>query len=261
MYAHLISVFKQTVRYHRMDYKARESVWRKKATNIFTPNTSVSNVDSSVSDQEIFRKYKNAMFKKTRFWWTRTALQNYVDHEIIPRGLRVQLFPTFDLKDEKLVKRWSQAATICSLEFLRIIIESNAQVISEIESELERLEELMKKDITKENLEIWSNEFNKDLDKWENDICQRKLKKYQRDMRDYEENKIYKWQWKKVNTDFDIHRKSSFNSISSASDASTSSTNHGPHMTTRSGGRKNEYKKQADIFTKGFKHRDDKFKL
>ncbi|XP_069616233.1 uncharacterized protein [Ranitomeya imitator] len=244
-----------------MDYKARESVWRKKATNMFNGGASGSNTVTSVSDKEMFRQYKNVMYKKTRLWWTKTALENYVEHEIVPRGLRVQLFPTFELKDEKLIKRWSSAASACSLEFLRIIIDSNTQAISEIENELDKLEDTMRKEIKKESLEAWSGDFNNDMEKWENEICQRKVKKYHRDVKDYEENRVFRWQWKRNYTETNRQRQPSFSSLSSTSETSTSSLNREPNMITRFGSRRNDQKRQADIFTRTSKNREDNFKV
>ncbi|CAJ0929127.1 unnamed protein product [Ranitomeya imitator] len=99
------------------------------------------------------------------------------------------------------------------------------------------------------------------MEKWENEICQRKVKKYHRDVKDYEENRVFRWQWKKNYTETNRQRQPSFSSFSSTSETSTSSLNREPNMTTRFASRRNDQKRQADIFTRTSKNREDNFKV
>ncbi|XP_069614940.1 uncharacterized protein [Ranitomeya imitator] len=182
-----------------MDFKAREKTWLNKASNIFRQGASSTAGEAVTPNKDLIKIYRNALFKKTRLWWNRATLENYMDKQIIPRGLRVQLYPSFELEDDVLIKRWTSAATTCSLDFIQIIIDKNTMSLQTIDSQIEDYEKQLVKDIPVDNLDKIMTEINKDVDRWENEICQSKIKKFQRDTNDYDTDKIYRWQIKRQN--------------------------------------------------------------
>ncbi|XP_069588304.1 uncharacterized protein [Ranitomeya imitator] len=260
MFIYRISVFRQYTQFRIMDFSARELSWRQKASNIFRSNASQPMTDASNIERDMMKQYKNCIHKKTKIWWTKTTLENYVSQKIIPRGLRVQLYPTFDLGEQHLIDRWMTAASACSLEFLQIIIESNTASIKKIEDEISRLELLLKKDVKNDQLESFLKEIDNDLEKWEKDICAVKTKKYLRDVSDYDNNKIYRWQNPRSNDEKRKARSESFSSTSSTSDAGTSVQGNEAtpwNKRTRFGGGS----KHDEFFKKRTYQRNDKMKV
>ncbi|XP_077155698.1 uncharacterized protein LOC143818193 [Ranitomeya variabilis] len=177
-----------------MDLKARESAWRSKAVDIFEQSVPVVSHDAPHEIKDGIFQYRNVLQRKIRLWWNKTTLENYHTKKIVPRGLRVQLFPTYDLGDPELVKRWISAASTCSLEFIQILIDNNATSLEEVDKKLEDLQKSLQKEMQKEQFEKLLREFDTDITKWEDNVSKEKLKKFQRDVTDYDLNKIFRWQ-------------------------------------------------------------------
>ncbi|XP_073399760.1 uncharacterized protein [Dendrobates tinctorius] len=180
-----------------MDFKAKESSWQAKATSMFKRGATSSHSSTSHVSQENTQKYKRALNKKIKVWWTKITLENYVAQNIVPRGLRINIYPTFDLGEETLINRWIAAANTCSLEFIKIIIEKNSIILKNIETEIEDLQKILLHDMRKEEFQEFVTKLDKDIEKWENHISLNKQKKYERDWADFESKRIFKWQMPK----------------------------------------------------------------
>ncbi|XP_069589329.1 uncharacterized protein [Ranitomeya imitator] len=253
-------LYRQTVRFllYRMDFKAREKTWQAKASDLFKQGPTKTNEDVVTINKDLIKQYRSALYKKTKTWWNRSALENYMDKQIIPRGLRVQLYPSFELEDDVLIKRWLSTATTCSLEFIQIIIDKNTMSLASLDSEIDECEQRLMKDIPVENFDQVMTEINKDVDRWEKEVCQNKIRKFQRDVNDYDTDKIYRWQNKKAThpgrnkqndrrTGKSSHQRSpSASSAISTSDINTSQSD-GENVTSETS--KNE-KRLPDIFTR-----------
>ncbi|XP_069616210.1 uncharacterized protein [Ranitomeya imitator] len=208
-----------------MDHKAKESSWQAKALNIFKKGAGSASTTSPYNQQENVKKYKNALHKKIKIWWTKITLENYIAQQIIPRGLRVHLFPTFDLNDESLKERWIKAANTCSFEFINIIIESNMATLRNIETEIDSLQKILQQKLKADCFQEKICKLDKEIEKWEGTISQNKQKKYERDLADFDSNKIFKWQTEKTSIRRNISRSSSIISNSSLSEGGESTHN------------------------------------
>ncbi|XP_069618466.1 uncharacterized protein [Ranitomeya imitator] len=207
-----------------MDFRAKESSWQAKASNMFKKGAGPSPTSFNSNQQENVTKYKNAVHKKIKIWWTKTTLENYVAQHIVPRGLRIHIFPTFDLDDISLKERWIKAANTCSLEFLNIIIENNARTLKNVEAEIDSLQKGLQQELKAESFQEMINKLDKDIEKWEGAISLNKQKKYERDWVDFETNKIFKWQnMKPIRRN--VSRSSSITSNSSISEGGEPSHN------------------------------------
>ncbi|CAJ0921398.1 unnamed protein product [Ranitomeya imitator] len=205
-----------------MDLKAKESSWQAKATNMFKKGAGPLPTSSSYNQQENIKKYKNTVHRKIKIWWTKTTLENYVSQQIVPRGLRVHLFPTFNLDDESLKERWMKAANACSVEFMKIIIENNTNTLKSIETEIESLQRLLQQDLSGDSFQEMIGKLDKEIEKWEGVISHNKQKKYERDLADFETNRIFKWQINRTSTRKNVSRSSSIASGSSMSEGGDS---------------------------------------
>ncbi|XP_069604638.1 uncharacterized protein [Ranitomeya imitator] len=248
-----------------MDFKAREKAWQSKASDLFKQGTSLGTQETTTANKDLIKSYKNALYKKNRLWWNKTSLENYLDKQIIPRGLRVQIYPSFELGDDTLIKRWISAAMTCSLDFMQIIVDKNSQSLKILDEEIDEMEKNILKQLPVDNFDTSLAEINKEVDKWESQISQNKLKKLQRDLKDYENDKIYRWQYKnakKVNKenmeenrpDLSHERTASESSCASTSDNHNTSASEGENYTIRErrprrGNPRNE-KRLHDIFTR-----------
>ncbi|KAM4052771.1 uncharacterized protein ACNLHF_003938 [Anomaloglossus baeobatrachus] len=203
-----------------MDLQAKLTSWQSKATNIFSRSSTYTTTNPSLSSKELTKKYRNLMFKQTKIWWTKTSMENYWDQKIVPRGLRIQIYPTFDLEDDVLIKRWMEAANTCSLEFIKIIIDKNSATLQKLEEEIKNLQESIKAEMDEDAFKEFSVLMTRDSEKWEKNISASKASKYQRDISDFEKNNIFHWQTRKNK---EGTKRGSITSVSSISDNETAS--------------------------------------
>ncbi|XP_069591429.1 uncharacterized protein [Ranitomeya imitator] len=234
-----------------MDFMAKESSWQAKATSMFKKGAGPLPTSSSYSQQENIKNYKNIVHRKIKIWWTKITLENYVSQQIIPRGLRVHLFPTFNLDDESLKERWIKAANMCSFEFMKIIIENNTNTLKTIETEIESLQRTLQQDLSTELFQEMIGKLDKEIEKWEGVISQNKRKKYERDLVDFETNKIFKWQTNKTSIRPSASRSSSItsgSSISEGGDRPNYSGYNGPktRQFTKKGSTQGSYNQKGD---------------
>ncbi|XP_077130999.1 uncharacterized protein LOC143808979 [Ranitomeya variabilis] len=177
-----------------MDLKARETNWRSKASDLFKQGGSAGLQDVTIENRDLSIQYKNAVHKKTKTWWNKTTLENYVARDIVPRGLRVQVYPSFDLEDSELISRWKKAAITCSMEFMKIIIDKNTLCMNMLDKEIDELHRELKKQLAADKMESFIQTIEKEIDKKETEISDLKLKKFIRDTTDFETDKIFRWQ-------------------------------------------------------------------
>ncbi|XP_077155858.1 uncharacterized protein LOC143818449 [Ranitomeya variabilis] len=236
-----------------MDLRARETTWRSKATDLFKQGASSVSQDFIVENRDLSLQYRNALHRKTKLWWNKATLENYLVQSIVPRGLRVQVYPSFELEDPELTQRWCKAAITCSLEFIKIIIDKNNMSITTLDADIEELHKNIKKQLPADKMENFIKNIEKDMDKWENEISALKVKKFARDTADFETEKIFKWQLPKKKLRMDgakytgSEREQASLTENSTSGSEAESSNE-YHMRTRTGARENREGRKYPVF-------------
>ncbi|XP_075454222.1 uncharacterized protein LOC142493677 [Ascaphus truei] len=175
-----------------MDFNAREQERLKNADEIFfmadVSHIQASTLATTVGKDNI--KLLNALMRKrARVWWNKTALERYLDHKLIPRGLRIKTFPAFQFSDPNHKVRWEGVLNQCSFELMSILIEHDSNTFKEVSLEIEEIQK---------NLEPNDLQFVKiieeDIVKYETEITDIKKVKFNRDSIDYQTDKVYNWQ-------------------------------------------------------------------
>ncbi|XP_069601861.1 uncharacterized protein [Ranitomeya imitator] len=176
-----------------MDFRARDGAWLTQLNEVFKDTNELGSEGSYIGLQDTIVRFKDLLRKRAKIWWNHAFLDRYLIKGLIPRGLRIQVFPSFPVEDANIRERWEDCANKCSIGFMEILKEMNSASIKEIESEIDTLQSMIKKDMSNEAL----NKFNKDVEaevqKWVEEIQQVKTKKFQRDVNDKQTNKMYKW--------------------------------------------------------------------
>ncbi|XP_075720101.1 uncharacterized protein LOC142760804 [Rhinoderma darwinii] len=174
-----------------------------------------------------------------RVWWNKVALEQYLTKDLIPRGLRVQVFPSFTFDDTMFRSRWEEACKSCSRTFIELLIGWDKKQLEEIEKLILPLQEKVKTELTSDLLSKFEHELSLEYTKWENDIKELKSKKYQRDLMDFQEQRVYKWQRRGVNT---MLRSESLSSLDSATSGASQGSQ--PMKTRRYETRRNPTKRK-----------------
>ncbi|XP_053569871.1 phosphatidylinositol 3,4,5-trisphosphate 5-phosphatase 2 [Bombina bombina] len=122
-----------------------------------------------------------------------SAYDKYLAKHIIPRGLRVRLFPTFSFHIDTYKDRWEQALINCSEILVAILSDYETEVMSELDKEISEYNIKLQKFETLDKFKQSYKEMREELDKREKEIIQTKCSKMKRDIKDFEKGRIFTW--------------------------------------------------------------------
>ncbi|XP_075458015.1 uncharacterized protein LOC142495857 [Ascaphus truei] len=165
----------------------------KKASHVFGEEKELTCEEPSDLTNH-FVKLEKLLVEDIRLWWDITTLENYINTNRIPRGLRVKKVPTFGFANRQFEQDWIKILDKCSVRLMELIIQQKIHEKDVLNVEItafqnklkpfETRDQFIKNDVTLlENLEII-----------EEGISEKKQIKYERDKADYSRGHIYCWQ-------------------------------------------------------------------
>lgn len=121
------------------------------------------------------------------------TLSDYWRKGFIPRGLRIKKFPAYGSGvNGEFKKKWEAILSKCSFDLILLLIEEAKKDREFIQQEIEeinkKLEEFRSDQWTDLHAKLTEN-----LKKFKDQLVQDKLRKFQRDEKDYKENRVYSW--------------------------------------------------------------------
>ncbi|XP_075699620.1 spectrin beta chain, non-erythrocytic 5 [Rhinoderma darwinii] len=178
---------------HPMDFRVRDQSWLIQLDEIFKEDSSLFLNTSGRDCRELSSRLRNLFNQRTKIWWNKAFLEKYLTRKLIPRGLRVEVFPSFDTDNDDFRKKWEKLSDNCSKGYMELLVLSNQSTLIEIEKNIEEIQAILKAELSSVALDKVSEDLNKDLEKWEKDICTVKAGKFQWDVQDYQQHRVYKW--------------------------------------------------------------------
>ena len=154
------------------------------------------NIDDTITVnlEQGFKQLKNVMDKQIRVWWDIMTLEKYKQAHITPRRLRWDLGPNDGLTEDGLTQAWYNFFNGCENKLLDIIIDRRKIKLNKIETTINSLKESMTTHISTDDYSTRAKKLQDFLSKLDTEIKNKKVKKYQRDKKDYLAGKIYSWQ-------------------------------------------------------------------
>lgn len=130
----------------------RSSDWPKSAhmwsTNTFQKDNNLPSVSAKVIPEHLetlFRETYKHNDKRMRFKLHHDTLKKYIELDLIPKGLRLQLSPSYGHDDPEFVTQWNNILHQCSLRILDLLVEHCSKkvnftdtLLSELHGKLER---------------------------------------------------------------------------------------------------------------------------
>ncbi|KAJ1126567.1 hypothetical protein NDU88_004974 [Pleurodeles waltl] len=127
-----------------------------------------------MSAKSTFLALERALKKGTSKWWEAASLKKYLEHELIPRGLRILIFPPTDTTSQERLQQWEASLQLASNNMIRQLIEIAQEAYEKHREEVDqlnkRIDEANWGNITVKTYEILYNI----IDHYEEDIIQRK---------------------------------------------------------------------------------------
>ncbi|XP_069601734.1 uncharacterized protein [Ranitomeya imitator] len=176
-----------------MDFRALDCTWRAQINDVCLDNADGVVEGSSKELQEVVHRFKELLRKRTRTWWNHEFLDMYIQKDLIPRGLRIQVFPSFPILDDKFKNDWEELTNTCSRGFMVLLKRLNHESLEVIEKEIDELQVCLQKDMSSDALKKLNEEIDADLQKWAHDIQTTKTKKFNRDILDKQQSRVYRW--------------------------------------------------------------------
>ncbi|CAJ0933915.1 unnamed protein product [Ranitomeya imitator] len=177
-----------------MDLSSRETAWSNRALGLFDKDSStVAGVASKdVEFHSLSFKILGLHKSLTKTWWNIKSLEEYKKANLVPRGLRIQIFPAWEATPE-FQSTWEAGLAKCSTILLDMLIEHDQILLNKIKTEIKTCENKLgdfDKDILVSPFQL---KLKNQIDIFEKEIISRKRNKFYRDKSDYTSGKAYRW--------------------------------------------------------------------
>ncbi|XP_077147704.1 uncharacterized protein LOC143808682 [Ranitomeya variabilis] len=213
-----------------MDYKAKEKAWLGQVEQVFGGSVSAPQSDDR-KWEDLRSSIQDLLIKRTKLWWNRAFLERYVAANMIPRGLRVRVIPTFPVEDAQFVSNWEDTCSTCSLALIKLLINLNSNNICELDKLIDSTQSELRSGCPAEKITIFDLNLEKTLDSVVKKIHESQINKFNRDQRDYQQHTVYLWRKAKTSQ----QRLKSVPSVTSISSLSEQSDTSSYSIITRSG--------------------------
>lgn len=148
---------------------------------------------SNINNPSNFNEILNTRKKITRLELHAMMLGNYVKLERIPRGQRVQKAPAMFIEDVEFCEKWVSILNKCSSDLMLLLIEKSSETISTLKSNLDNSLSFLKDKFTVDKFVAKMKETEDLISVFAAKIKDFKLRKFDRDAKDYSSNKVHKF--------------------------------------------------------------------
>ncbi|XP_043924848.1 uncharacterized protein LOC122799665 [Protopterus annectens] len=121
----------------------------------------------------------------------------YLAAKIIPRGLRVYVEPGLGNNDEQFMLKWRAIQATASSMFLQMLVEHYEKQLPDLIAKLEQCFECTQEYVNTLDYQNLYTQFVTDTEKYDKELCKRKMHKYQRDVSDFNKATVYTWKKQK----------------------------------------------------------------
>lgn len=144
-----------------MDLRARERTWLQQLDSVFKDDSTLGDLTARGRVSETQNSLKLLMHKRIKIWWNKAFLEKYLQRKLIPRGLRIQVFPSFPIDDDNFTTKWEETCTNGSVKFMELLIGHNKRSLEALDIEIESLQKKLNETCTEEE----KNKFNLAMEK------------------------------------------------------------------------------------------------
>ncbi|XP_077121425.1 uncharacterized protein LOC143776202 [Ranitomeya variabilis] len=116
-----------------------------------------------------------------------------MQRQLIPRGLRIQVTPSFPVDDEEFVKNWEEICNGTSRKLMELLIKLNLGILTKIDDLLDETFTKAKAILTPEQIQTINVQMDKNIDQWVKDIQTKQSSKLMRDQKDFSGGNVYRW--------------------------------------------------------------------
>ncbi|XP_068135418.1 uncharacterized protein [Hyperolius riggenbachi] len=170
-----------------------EACWEVNLQSIFAHKESaISGSGISKELKQLCLELKDIHINYIKVWWNVSSLENYDRQGIYPRGLRVQIFPSWYLNEDGR-KLWETGLSKCSHIIVEMLLLHDRELLIQYKQKISDLKTQIGQMGPTDRIEAFMTDLKNELDKIETDIISNKTKKLSRDRLDYSLKRAYLW--------------------------------------------------------------------
>lgn len=152
-------------------------------------SSQLTNQDDEI--RNTFKEHKKLLVKHQNRKWDVSFLETYINHRIVPRGLRDHMVPAEHLHNERFLPKWKEPCINHGIAVMGLIVEEEKIQLDELKEMidasaqgLDSLKEL--EEFTKQN-----DILKKELERVQLNLKTTKQSKFRRDLADFEKNQVF----------------------------------------------------------------------
>lgn len=173
---------------YRLSETERESILTQFPAGTFRlPARHTEPASNAIQTLEVLRR------KEVTMTLHASTLAEYVRSYKIPRGLRSPLTPNLLNTDEEFTRHWYGISNQYSRDLMLLTIKHLQIAINKTKEEIADAEHTLRQTCPADKLEHTLALIDENIEKLHSTILQVKMKKLERDNKDYETNQVYTW--------------------------------------------------------------------
>ncbi|XP_075208113.1 uncharacterized protein LOC142313011 [Anomaloglossus baeobatrachus] len=172
-------------------FNVNNSTRLNKAAALFALDN-VQNLEISPDLKEQMNNLEKLMTSRLKTWWDSKTLSAYLEHNMLPRGLRIKKRPT-TVYDEDFIKSWDQILSNCSIKLIELILTYEQKKMDSLENSIKEIESNLQTHVQSSAFLASQQKINDNLTKLEEFITTTKQNKFKLDTLDYSSNHVYDW--------------------------------------------------------------------
>ncbi|XP_040178113.1 uncharacterized protein LOC120910420 [Rana temporaria] len=161
---------------------------------MFKIQSNTNNADITIPELDrAFSRLQRLLEKKVRIFWHKQYFIKYVENQITPWGLRIQIFPNLKKVDDALKLRWEQNLQSCSFEMMNILCNQYEAEIEDLDVQVNAWYIELVLSISNPLFIAREKSLKEHLEEYTTDLINFKEGKYLRDKAAYDNKYAYKW--------------------------------------------------------------------
>lgn len=151
-------------------------------------------MQQSANNQTSYNDLKRLMDKDKRLELHAITLSDYWRKEMIPRGLRINKFPSFGKDNLTFKKKWEAILNKCSLDLMLLLIDEAKTQRTDLRHQIETAKQEVFSSIANEHeADTLQTKLRETINELSNNLKRIKLEKFKRDEQDYKDETVYSW--------------------------------------------------------------------
>lgn len=146
----------------------------------------MSKLQLSTEEEDLdgfFFKTKLLLERKSRLFWHNRFFERYIEHNINPWGLRVQIFPNIRETSPEFKSKWEGIRIKCSEGLMELLREHHLVELSDTNKELDELEKRSSKLKVLEGFSLRNDALGTHMEGFHKRLIQSKNKKFDKNVR------------------------------------------------------------------------------